>query len=175
MRFAMRKVRVARRSVAPLLGRCSRYFPPPNESLLVLGFLPYFLQNVPMQSPGKLGIEWIIDAAGCDGLRLRDGDRLAGLCAAIVAELDLHIVGQPQWHQFPSPGGWTGMYLLTESHLTIHTFPEHRSATLNLYCCRARQEWDWETKLAEWLGATDVDVRSAERGMFLGTMTGGPR
>jgi S-adenosylmethionine decarboxylase len=73
------------------------------------------------------------------------------------------------------------MYLLTESHLTIHTFPEHRSATLNLYCCRARPTWDWETKLAEWLGATDVDVRSAERGMLLetpassATVSGGAR
>jgi S-adenosylmethionine decarboxylase len=110
------------------------------------------------------GCEWIIDAAGCSSDKLRCGDALRALCEAIVAELDLHVVGDPQWHQFPSPGGWTGMYLLTESHLAIHTFPEHGQATLNLYCCRQRKEWDWERRLSEWLNAASVKVTCIERG-----------
>jgi S-adenosylmethionine decarboxylase len=112
----------------------------------------------------QTGLEWIIDAAGCSAAKLRDGAALRRLCDAIIAELDLHVVGLPQWHQFPSPGGWTGMYLLTESHLTIHTFPEHGQATLNLYCCRQRETWDWEARLESLLGADRVEVTCVERG-----------
>jgi S-adenosylmethionine decarboxylase len=112
----------------------------------------------------QTGCEWIVDAAGCSSEKLCCGQSLRALCNALIAELDLHVVGAPQWHQFPPPGGWTGMYLLTESHLTIHTFPEHGQATLNLYCCRQRKEWDWEGRLEELLGATMVKVTCVERG-----------
>lgn len=110
------------------------------------------------------GTEWIIDAVGCRPEALRDGTLLEALCTSVIDDLDLRVVGTPQWHQFPSPGGWTGMHLLTESHLTIHTFPEHGVATLNLYCCRQRERWNWETQLADWLGAADVSVTSVARG-----------
>jgi S-adenosylmethionine decarboxylase len=118
------------------------------------------------------GTEWIIDAAGCSAAALSDGARLQALCAAVIAELDLHVVGAPQWHQFSAPGGWTGMYLLTESHLTLHTFPEFGQATLNLYCCRARKDWDWEARLEEFLSAAEVSVQCLERG--LPTVTAAP-
>lgn len=110
------------------------------------------------------GTEWIIDAAGCRSDALREGTLLAALCARVIDDLDLHVVGAPQWHQFPEPGGWTGMYLLTESHLAIHTFPELGLVSINLYCCRERQRWDWEARLGDFLGASEVAVRSLARG-----------
>lgn len=110
------------------------------------------------------GTEWIVDAAGCRAEALCDGTLLEALCMTVIDDLDLRVVGAPQWHQFPAPGGWTAMYLLTESHLTIHTFPEHGLATMNLYCCRQRERWDWEARLGDWFGATHVQVRSLQRG-----------
>ena len=79
-------------------------------------------------------------------------------------ELELQAVGPGQWHQFRAPGGLTGLYLLTESHLACHTYPEHRLATFNLYCCRPRPRWDWENELAAALAAERVVVRSLPRG-----------
>jgi S-adenosylmethionine decarboxylase len=58
----------------------------------------------------------------------------------------------------------TGLLLLAESHLTCHTFPERRFASLNLYCCRPRGPWPWEERLRETLGADRVTVRSFTRG-----------
>ncbi len=121
------------------------------------------------------GTEWIVDATGCRVEALASGAQLQALCAAIIADLNLHVVGAPQWHQFPAPGGWTGMYLLTESHLTLHTFPEHQLLTLNLYCCRARKAWDWQTQLARRLGAQEVRLRAVERGAVPLALTGGTR
>ncbi len=110
------------------------------------------------------GVEWIVDAHGCDPDRLRDRDTVRGLLDRIVAELDLRVVGEPQVHGFAAPGGVTALYLLTESHLCAHTYPETGVATFNLYCCRARPSWPWSEVLADVLGARRVEVKREPRG-----------
>jgi S-adenosylmethionine decarboxylase len=112
----------------------------------------------------NLGTEWLIDAEGCSAELLRDLETLRRVCEEIVSDLGLRVVGEPMWHQFPQPGGVTGLYLLTESHLACHTFPEARIATFNLYCCRPRPPFAWEQRLRELLDASRVTVRMAARG-----------
>lgn len=109
------------------------------------------------------GMEWLVEAEGCGVDRLRDLDTLRHVCARIIAELDLHVVGDGLWHQFPPPSGVTALYLLTESHLACHTYPELELATFNLYCCRTRPSWPWRERLEEMLGATRVTVRMVPR------------
>ena len=109
------------------------------------------------------GREWLIEAHGCDPAPLADVDALRRLFDRIIQELRLHPMAPAQWHRFPGPGGVTGLCMLAESHLACHTFPEHGSLCLNLFCCRPRPEWDWGGELRTLLGATDVVVRSVER------------
>jgi S-adenosylmethionine decarboxylase len=111
------------------------------------------------------GSEWLVDAEGCDPGRLRDLEAVQGVCRRIVADLDLHVAGTPAWHQFPWPAGVTGLYLLTESHLACHTYPELGLATFNLYCCRSRPAWPWAEQLRDLLGANRVTVRCLLRGL----------
>ncbi len=110
------------------------------------------------------GTEWLIDASGCRAEALCDRRLLEGVFERVIAELDLRVVGAPVWHEFPWPGGVTGIALLTESHLTCHTYPEHELLTINLYCCRARCAWAWDERLKEMLGAKNVSVRVVLRG-----------
>ena len=110
-----------------------------------------------------LGTEWLIDASGCDAAALADLDRLRAVFECVIRDLDLNVLGEIAWHQFDHPGGVSGLALLSESHLTCHTYPEFRAATFNLYCCRERTSWSWETILKEMLGATEVNVRVFER------------
>ncbi|MDQ3262878.1 MAG: adenosylmethionine decarboxylase [Myxococcota bacterium] len=105
-----------------------------------------------------------MDAGGCDPDRLRDLEALAALFEELVVTMGLQVLGTPQWHRFPSPGGVTGLALLSESHLAIHTFPEHGFAALNVYCCRARPPADFAPVLARHLGATSCQVRELPRG-----------
>jgi S-adenosylmethionine decarboxylase len=39
------------------------------------------------------------------------------------------------FHVFPPPGGVTGVVLLAESHLAVHTWPERGVVTLDVYVC----------------------------------------
>ena len=110
-----------------------------------------------------LGTEWLIEASGCDAAALADLDRLRAVFNRVIRDLELNVLGEIQWHQFDHPGGVSGLALLSESHLTCHTYPEFRAATFNLYCCRERASWTWETTLKEMLGATEVKVRVFER------------
>ncbi|MGD0437064.1 MAG: S-adenosylmethionine decarboxylase [Bryobacteraceae bacterium] len=109
------------------------------------------------------GLEWIVEAHGCDRSALTEIDRLEDLFAKLVAALDLHPLGKSNWHKFPNTGGITGVSLLSESHLACHTFPEYGSLCLNLFCCRPRPATDFEALLKQVLGATNVSVRMFER------------
>ena len=110
------------------------------------------------------GVEYLVDAYRCDPAALQSRAALEQVFARVIKDLDLRPADQPLWHVFPEPGGITGLCLLTESHITIHTFPETGLATINLYCCRPRPAWDWEIHLADILGARQVDIRTVARG-----------
>ena len=111
-----------------------------------------------------IGCEWVIDAFDCIPERLRELETLRALCDTIIRELQLHVVGEPTWHQFPGEAGVTGLYLLSESHLACHTYPEVSMATFNLYCCRTIPQWPWAETLQRQLGAAHCDILHFERG-----------
>jgi S-adenosylmethionine decarboxylase len=114
-------------------------------------------------SPFSSGVEWIVDAHGCDPALLRSRELLRALFDRIVEELSLRPIGEPLLHVFPGEGGVTGLLMLSESHLACHTFPETGYASFNLYCCRPRLEWPWAVRLGDVLGASEVTVRVVER------------
>jgi len=119
-----------------------------------------------------VGTEWLVEAAGCNADLLRDESVMRSLFENVMSELGLRSVGAI-WHKFPGEGGVTGLVALTESHLACHTYPEHGTATFNLYCCRTRPEWDWVPNLKETLEARSVTVTRIERGDELMRSAGG--
>ncbi len=89
------------------------------------------------------GVEWVVEAHGCDPVALADLGKLQSLFESLTRDLALHPVGEPNWHQFAGTGGITGVRLLSESHLACHTFPEFGSLCLNVFCCRPRPDSDF--------------------------------
>ena len=51
----------------------------------------------------------------------------------IINEMKLNVKGEIS-HQF-QPFGATLLYLLAESHLSIHTYVEEKYVAIDLYCC----------------------------------------
>ena len=119
----------------------------------------------------SLGTEWVVDASGCHPEKLADSEQLKAVFHRIINDLDLKVLGEIAWHQFPFPGGVSGLALLSESHLTCHTYPEHGAASFNLYRCSSRTTWAWEIMLREMLGATEVNVRVFDRLIYSNQIT----
>lgn len=110
-----------------------------------------------------VGTEWLVEAVDCEPERLRNEGILRGIFDRVIADLGLKAIDSI-WHTFPGEGGVTGLIALTESHLACHTYPEHGTATFNLYCCRTRPEWNWDANLKSALLAREVSVTKVERG-----------
>jgi S-adenosylmethionine decarboxylase len=117
----------------------------------------------------RVGTEILVDASGCNPDALRDLARVRALLENVLVRCELRVVGEGQWHAFGGEGGVTGLYLLTESHLAVHTYPEHGTATLNLYCCRAHTSYPWEAELARAFGGPHHDVRVVVRTLDRGS------
>jgi S-adenosylmethionine decarboxylase len=101
----------------------------------------YPLQLSPMQG---LHLTADLTYCQCDPAWLTDADRLGIACVQAVQAAGLQAVAQ-LFHTFAataqgpggqmSPGGVTATVLLAESHLCIHTWPEQRGVTLDVYVC----------------------------------------
>ncbi|MGQ2994973.1 adenosylmethionine decarboxylase [Variovorax sp.] len=74
----------------------------------------------------------------CGAQWLTDGEALGAVCLKAVSAAGLQPVGKLV-HGFPAtmhgPGGVTATVLLAESHLCLHTWPEQRAVTLDVYVC----------------------------------------
>ena len=117
------------------------------------------------------GLHLMAELLGCSchEALLSDAARLAALCRQAVAASGLEAVGEV-FHDF-EPGGATGVILLAESHLAVHTWPELRGVTLDAYVCnysadnRGRAERLIATLLTAFAPATH-ELRQVERGLI---------
>jgi len=85
------------------------------------------------------GLHLIADLRGCHGdAPLADADALRALCLGAIAGAGLRAVGSV-FHPFVGddgqPQGVTGVVLLVESHLAVHTWPELHGVTADVYVC----------------------------------------
>ena len=121
------------------------------------------VRRKPFEPDDYAGMEWVVDAFGCTPEACRSIATLGRIIEKLVDDLDLHPVQAPLWQAFEG-GGITGMVLLSESHVTCHSFPELGFVAFNLYCCRQRPRWPWDDQLTEYLGAARVVIRELVRG-----------
>ncbi len=77
-----------------------------------------------------------------DGL-MTAGAPLVALCEQLAGAAGLNVVGR-HFHGFPPDAhgsvGWTGVLLLAESHLAIHTWPEQAAVTLDVFVCNVGRD-----------------------------------
>lgn len=105
----------------------------------------------------------------CDARTLADAARLLAHAEQCVQMAGLQAVGSAQ-HQFADGGGGaTVAVLLAESHVCLHTWPEHGSATLDVYVCNysadhSQRAHSLMDALLAVLQPTWVERRSLDRG-----------
>ena len=113
--------------------------------------------------PGNHGL---LDLYGCDEAILKDEGRLktALVAAAQAAEAT---ISTEHFHTFGGAGGVTGVLLLAESHISIHTWPEHRFAAIDAFICGGMKLEKVKEVLCRELAAERVDWTVVNRGSDL--------
>ena len=75
----------------------------------------------------------LLELKGCDKEVLNDLSFLRSTMLAATRECGATVLGE-SFHQF-SPQGISGVVVIAESHLFIHTWPEHNYAAADIFTC----------------------------------------
>src|SRR5690606_37528727 len=117
---------------------------------------------VPMKVLGRHVLAELYD---CNSDVLNDRQRVEEIMvnAALAAGAEIREVA---FHQF-SPQGISGVVVISESHLAIHTWPEYGYAAVDVFTCGDRVDpWDACNYLVEHFQSGRMTATEVRRGMF---------
>jgi len=113
-----------------------------------------------------LGNHVLADFYGCSPEKISNVQRVREILVEAALQANATILTE-HFHQF-EPHGVSGVIVISESHITIHTWPEHGCAAVDLFTCSPTvDEATLIRVLQERLGATHASTRSFERGTGL--------
>lgn len=115
-----------------------------------------------------LGRHLLVDYRGCEPALLNDVAAMEALLRAAAAAAGATVLGA-QLHRF-RPHGVSGVLLIAESHISIHTWPEAGYAAIDFYTCGACDPYLAHDVIAEGLRATSNDITLVVRGTPEGAM-----
>lgn len=115
-----------------------------------------------MRVLGKLSI---VDLTGCDRALIDDLEHVQ----KELTEASIHCgatIVKATFHAF-APQGITGILAISESHISIHTWPEHDFATVDVFCCNGSINVDLLSKMLKTsFKAKEIHIRSIDRGII---------
>lgn len=127
----------------------------------------YSTMEVGVNKSLQLGEHYICDLSGCNRELLFDSERGNAIFARAVRESGLTVVDEG-FYKF-SPHGFTCFLLLSESHASLHAWPEHGYCAIDLFTCNLGMDL---TPLIERLktdfGAESYTLRRLDRDTRLG-------
>lgn len=110
-----------------------------------------------------LGRHVISELWECDVETLNDVEKIERILteAALKAGAEIREVA---FHKF-APQGVSGVVIISESHLTIHTFPEHAYASIDVYTCGDLNPHIAANYIKKSLGAKIYETMEIPRGL----------
>lgn len=109
-----------------------------------------------------VGRHWLLDLFACAPEPLNDAELLRRLLTGAAEQAGAQIVAQV-FHPF-APHGVTGVLVISESHLSIHTWPELGYAALDFYTCGSADAEAALTAIARALRAGRAELVEVRRG-----------
>lgn len=113
----------------------------------------------------SLGHHYIWDIYDCSYSSIATTEPVEALMTAIVKATNLTLISS-KFNQF-SPHGVTGIFLLEESHLSAHSWPENNYIAIDLFSCiplnDIEQIYDL---LRDHLGNVRIETKTMERGFI---------
>ena len=80
------------------------------------------------------GVHYIFDLDNVSTVVVSDNKRLIHICDDIMKKIQVTVLNK-LIHEF-QPQGLTLLYLLSESHFSLHTWPEHNKIRMDFFSCQ---------------------------------------
>ena len=113
-----------------------------------------------------LGKHLLLDLKDCDEEVLNDLGFLRNALVAAATACGATVLGE-SFHPF-SPQGVSGVVIIAESHLSIHTWPEYGYAAIDIFTCGTSVEPEKAAEfLIEKLGAKGHSLTEIKRGFLV--------
>lgn len=112
-----------------------------------------------------LGRHILAEIYGCDSEVLNNKEYIEKVMvnSALKAGAEVREVA---FHKF-NPQGVSGVVIISESHLTIHTWPELEYAAVDVFTCGDKiNPWDACNYMTEFLKAKNMTATEVKRGIF---------
>jgi len=112
-----------------------------------------------------LGRHILAEIYGCDEDILNDKNAIEKIMVDSALKSGAE-VREVAFHKF-SPQGVSGVVIISESHLTIHTWPELGYAAVDVFTCGDRiNPWDACNYMTELFKAKNMTATEVKRGIF---------
>lgn len=113
----------------------------------------------------SLGRHVLAEVYGCQFEVLNDINQVEDIMINAALEAGAEI-REFVFHKF-SPQGVSGVVVISESHLAIHTWPELGYAAVDVFTCGEKvNPWDACNYLADMFGAEYVNASEVKRGIM---------
>lgn len=114
-----------------------------------------------------LGYHLLTEFYGCDHDILNDVGKIKGLMEEAAVASGASVV-ESVFHRF-SPHGVSGVVVIAESHLAIHTWPEYGFAAVDLFTCGEEVDpWKAYAFLKDYLAPQSTSTQEIMRGEIPG-------
>lgn len=112
-----------------------------------------------------LGRHVLAELFGCRSELLNDREVIRNIMLTAAKKAGADVVGD-FFHQF-SPHGISGVVVISESHLAIHTWPEHGYAAVDVFTCGDTVDpWVACRYMVDNFQATNMTANEVRRGIF---------
>ena len=123
------------------------------------------------ERPQTLGTLLLLELNECDAALLDDVALVKQALLAAAEAAGATVVGEV-FHKF-SPVGVTGIVCIAESHISIHTWPEHAYAAADIFTCgESFKPIEAAHFIANALQAQHANVMEVKRGMISNQASG---
>lgn len=128
-------------------------------------------QAVEAAATVNFGEHYTLDGYGGDPERLNDGELIRTVLLQLCERIGMHALAPPLLasapdNQLKDPGGWSGVLLIAESHITIHTFPRRRFLTSDVYSCKSGMDLEAiRSLLTTRFGLAETETNFLRRGL----------
>jgi len=114
------------------------------------------------------GVHLMIDGYGCDRVSLEDMSLIYNFLDDYPAAMNMTKIMPPYVFRYhgsvPDDWGISGFVLIAESHISIHTFPEKRYLSLDMFSCKPFDTQRAAVTIKDYFNIQKYEMKVLDRG-----------